>query len=208
MKLDILKGEKMEILELIKKRKSIRKYQNKLINKKIIKRIIDAGVWGPSVPSFLGIQPWELVVIKNKSIIKNISEIIIKKSKYSKTGVNILVRSSANVIRNAPLLILIYNSGELKSMKLKYKEVYSNFKTIIEVAELSAIAATIQNMILVAESMGVGTCWLDTPIFCKDEIKSYLGINNELMAILTVGYPDEQGRRSPRKPILEMVKYL
>lgn len=40
----------MDILNLIKKCATIRKYQNKPIPKKILDKIIEAGIWGSSIP--------------------------------------------------------------------------------------------------------------------------------------------------------------
>ncbi len=201
-------NNRMDILKLIKTRKSIRKYKNKPIPKKIINKIIEAGIWGPSVPSFLRIQPWKFVVINNKKIINKISKIILQKSRKSKAGVNILLHSGANIINNAPLLIAVYNSGDMLKIKNRFKAVYTNFSEVIEKAQLSAISAAIQNMLLMAEDSGIGSCWLDTPLFCKKEINRLLKTKNELVAILALGYPAEKGKRAPRKPISEAVKFM
>ena len=50
----------MEILEIIKKRKTIRKYTDKPIPKEVLDKILEAGIWGPSVH---GLQPWKFVVV-------------------------------------------------------------------------------------------------------------------------------------------------
>jgi len=64
-------------------------------------------------------------------------------------------------------------------------------------------------MILVAESLGIGSCWLTISLLCEKEINKLLGVKNEkLVAVLTLGYPQERGKRSKRKPISETVKYL
>ena len=73
----------MDILEIIKRRASIRKYQDKPVPKEIIDKILEAGIWGPSVPSFLRIQPWKFVVIKNRSVIGFLSAILADKAKVS-----------------------------------------------------------------------------------------------------------------------------
>lgn len=198
----------MEILKLIKERKTIRKYKDKKIPKKIIDKIIEAGVWGPSVPSFLAIQPWNFVVVQSKNMIEKLSDIILLKAKNSPVAVNVLLKSGGNIIRRAQTVILVYNSDELDKIKHKYKTVYSSYKDIIGFAQLSAISAAIQNMIIMAESLGVGSCWLDTPLFCKKEIAAVIEPAGDLAAVLTFGYADEKGFRSPRKPKSEGVRYI
>ncbi|MCU0651985.1 MAG: nitroreductase family protein [Candidatus Omnitrophica bacterium] len=198
----------MDILKLIKTRRTIRRYKNKPIPQKILDKIIEAGIWGPSVPSFLRIQPWRFIVITKKTTIKKISEIALARSKKLGAGANILLSAGSRIIACAPAVILIYNSGDLAKLKNKYKAAYNNFGEIIPRAELSAISAAIQNMILAAEALGIGSCWLDTPLFSKNEINKLLGVKDDLIAVLTLGYADEEGRRSPRKPLTEAIKYI
>lgn len=198
----------MDILKLIKDRRTIRRYKNKPIPKKILDKIIEAGVWGPSVPSFLRVQPWKFVVVENKRLKDKICKVIAEKAKKSGAGVNILVHSAANIISSAPVAVLIYNSGDMDKFKDKFKVVYSKFEKVIKKAELSAISASIQNMILEAENLGVGSCWLDTPLFCAEEINRIAGVKLELTAVLTLGYSAEEGKRSPRKPLSEAVKHI
>ena len=198
----------MDILKLIKNRKSIRRYYDKPIPKKVLDKIIEAGIWGPSVPSFLRIQPWRFVVINNKKKINKISKILLAKSKKSRAGVNVLLKSAANIVNNAQTVFAIYNSGDMENMRNKFKEIYLNFSEVIQNAELSAISATIQNMILTAESLGIGSCWLDMPLFCKGEINKLLNTKDELVAILTLGYPAEKGRRAQRKHFSKAVRYI
>lgn len=198
----------MDILEIIKRRCSTRKYGTKTIPQKQLDKIIEAGIWGPSVPSFLRIQPWKFLVVTDPATIAKLSKIVFEKSREAKTGVNILMRSASNIIEEAKAVLIIYNSGDMKKTGEKLKELLLNFSEVLDKAQLCAIAASIQNMALEAENLGIGSCWLDMPLFCADEINVALGINNELVAFLTLGYPAEQGTRSKRKPLNETVKYV
>ncbi|MGA1795530.1 MAG: nitroreductase family protein, partial [bacterium] len=54
-----------DLLNLIKDRRTIRKYQDKNIPKKILDSIIEAGCWAPSTHNS---QPWFYLVIKNSTI--------------------------------------------------------------------------------------------------------------------------------------------
>lgn len=197
----------MDILGLIKNRRTIRRYQNKPIPKHVLDKIIEAGIWGPSVPSFLRIQPWKFIIVRNKRIKDKLCTIIRKKAKLSGAGINILLGSAANIIDSSDTIIVIYNSGEMDKLKNKFKEIYKRFSKVIEKAQLSAISAAIQNMIFVADDQKVSSCWLDMPLYCKEEINKALKVNLELVAFLTLGYPAEEGKRSPRKPYPEAVEF-
>lgn len=192
----------IEILDLIKKRKTIRKYKNKLIPQKIMNKIIEGGIWSSSLHGF---QPWKFIIINNRILIKKLSDILLKKSKGMGAGGNIIMHSSSDTIRNSQTSVIIYNSGEFAKWTAKFNKRYIKFA---KVSELSAVSAAIQNMILVAENLGVCSCWLGTPLFCEKEINELININDELVAILTFGYPAEKGRRSARKPLSPIIRYL
>lgn len=195
----------MDILKLIKNRKSIRRYKDKPIPKRVIDKIIEAGIWGPSIH---GYQAWNFIIIMNKDTIKKISDLIMKKSSVSSAGVNIMLHSAADIVNNSQAIIAIYISKDLEKIRYKFKEVYSRFARIIKISQFSAISAAIQNMILTAQDLGIGSCWLNVPLFCKKEISEILDTKDELMTILTLGYPAEKGRRSPRKPLSETITYI
>ncbi len=60
-----------EFLEFLKKRRTIRNYQDKPITKEHIEMILEAGRWTPSASNR---QPWEFIVIKNREILQKISK--------------------------------------------------------------------------------------------------------------------------------------
>ncbi|RLB87522.1 MAG: hypothetical protein DRH10_09020 [Deltaproteobacteria bacterium] len=192
-----------DLLKLIKNRRTIRKYQNKPIPIKIINKIIEAGRWSSSIHGF---QPWRFLVIRNDNLIEKISKVLIKKSKRIGAGTNILLSSSAETIGKAKVIVVVFDTKEFVDLANRFRKSYVK---VARITGLSAISASIQNMILVAESLEIGSCWLDMPLFCEKQINKLLGVKDEqLVAILTLGYPAEEGKRSERKPIEETVRYI
>lgn len=192
----------MDMLELIKNRKTRRRYQNKDISDRSIGKILEAGRWGPSL--LLGFQPWKFVVIRNKLIIKALSQLMLNKSYKIGAGGNMLLRLSANTIVNANILIVVYNTQPVEKALRRFKE---RFIKLGRITEISSISAAIQNMMLVAETLGIGSCWHDSPLLCKKEINRLLNVKEELFAILTFGYPAEKGKRAKRKPLSDSIEY-
>ncbi|PKL17640.1 MAG: nitroreductase family protein [Spirochaetae bacterium HGW-Spirochaetae-5] len=60
--------------------------------------------------------------------------------------------------------------------------------------DIMSIGACIQNMLLYAHHLGIGSVWLGEILKNKDRISEILGINqsNEFMALIAFGYPDEE----------------
>ena len=194
----------MEILDLIKKRKTVRKYQDQPIPKRFLNKIVEAGRWGPSLVTF---QPWLFIVITNKNVINGVYQIVLKKIKNMGVVGTTILNSTSKAILSAPVLIMIYNTGEFAEFASKFGKVHVR---LAKIAEISAISATIQNMLLISENLDIGSCWHDTPLFCRNEINKFLNINKsyKLIAVLTFGYPAEKGKRSSRKPLSDLVKYI
>lgn len=60
--------------------------------------------------------------------------------------------------------------------------------------DIMSIGACIQNMLLYAHHLGIGSVWLGEILKNKEKISEILGINqsNEFMALIAFGYPDEE----------------
>ncbi len=76
-----------------------------------------------------------------------------------------------------------------------------------DVKDHQAIGACIQNMLLAAHALGLGTVWLGEILRNADAVRTLLGLPEEmeLMAIVTVGHPKPQKRNSHRKDISEVL---
>lgn len=201
----------MEILNLIKKRSSIRTYQNRKVSDKKLKQIIEAAVWGPSL---VGFQPGSFVIIKDNKTKKALTELL--KKNLKKLGVSgrvIFMPKTIHAIETAPILILAYSSNrfvKLLSRFYKYGEASKQeyYLKIAEQAETSAVSAAIQNMILTIESMGLASCWLHLPLYCEAHINKLLKTKNKLIALLTIGYAKEKGKRSNRNLFNETIRII
>lgn len=142
-----------EVLELIKKRRTTRAYKEEQIKDEELEAILEAGIWAPSGHNM---QPWHFVVVQNKEIIDNLNidtKEVMKEfpmEEFKKMANN----EKFNIFYNAPTVVLAL-----------YDE-----KGLTPVQDISAAT---QNILLAAESIGVGSCW--------NGLLS-LGFNNEQMA--------------------------
>lgn len=191
----------MNVIEQIKKNRPIRNYKNRRIPLRLIDKIIEAGLWGPSIHGF---QPWRFLVIQEKDVIKKIAELCTVKSKEIGIGAGPILSFTAGNLKKAAVLILVYNTQDfsIKASRLK-----NSYVDIARVSEIQAIGAAVQNMELTATELGIGTCWLTSPLFCSSEINQIVGSDNELVCVLSLGYPNEQRARSKRKQKTDTLSY-
>jgi len=87
------------MLNIIKKRRSIRKFKQKPVEKKKILKILEAGRWAPSGYNN---QPWRFLIIKNKKILGKIAELTNKwdKKTIKNSVAGILVYADKKAIYN------------------------------------------------------------------------------------------------------------
>ena len=100
--------------------------------------------------------------------------------------------SYKRIVRGAPISIVICLDSTIS---------YNRDK------DLMAIGAAIQNMLLCAYSLGLGSCWLGEIINRKEKVSEYLGLAGEfeIMAVLAIGYPAENPGEVTRRPLKEFL---
>ncbi|PIQ89504.1 MAG: nitroreductase family protein [Candidatus Omnitrophica bacterium CG11_big_fil_rev_8_21_14_0_20_42_13] len=131
---------------------------------------------GRWAPSGLNNQPWRFLVIKDKERKAAIS----KFTKYAK------------IIESAPVLVIVC---------MDVADSYNRDK------DLMAIGACIQNILLEAHSLDMGACWLGEILNNKGRLSKYLGLDDdfEIMAVLAVGFSDEELTEGCRKPLMKLM---
>ena len=131
---------------------------------------------GRWAPSGLNNQPWRFMVIKDKARREALSA-------FTKYG---------DIIKAAPVAILVC---------MDTADSYNRDK------DLMAIGSCIQNMCLEACSLGLGSCWLGEVLNRKKEVGRFLRLDEdlELMAVITLGYPDEDITEGCRKSLKDLM---
>jgi nitroreductase len=169
----------MDIIECIKTRRSVRKFLDKPVPWDNIATILDCGRLAPSAGN---LQSWKFIVVEDKG----------PKEEIAKACVDQLW------IADAPYLIVVI--AETEKMK-RFYDLRGERLYIVQ-----SCAAAVQNMLLAAHSLGLGSCWVGA--FDEEKIKQILGCPAETrpQAILPIGYPAENPQKPNKFPI-EIVSY-
>jgi len=71
--------------------------------------------------------------------------------------------------------------------------------------EIQSSAAAVENLLLAATSLGLGSVWLGVLFLIKDDVLEFLDEGaGEFMAVIPLGYP-LRGQKGPRKQALKYV---
>ena len=179
----------MELEEVIQKRRSIRKYLPKKVEKEILKKILEQGILAPSAKNG---QPWRFIVIQGEEALKNKIADLVQKSgeeriAQGKKGESII--NTANIMKQAPVLVLVFNS----------------FGEHFLEPNMQSIGACIENICLQATNLGLGSLWIANTNYAKTEIEAlFPSQQGNLSAAISLGYADENPLARPRKTIEEV----
>jgi len=172
--------ENMNVLKAIKGRRSIRVFKRDEVSPEIVDKLLDAATWAPSAGN---IQPWEFIVVRKPEIKRALAKAALDQT----------------FIEEACIVIVVCANENRSSQRYGDRG-----KTLYCIQDT---AAAIQNLHLVAYSLGLGTCWIGA--FREEEAREILKIPHGVrpVAIVPVGYPAESPSPRSRRPITEIVHY-
>ena len=188
-------------------RRSIRKYKDMQVDKQLITNMIDAGRVAPSAKNR---QPWKYIVFSGQSKEEmldkmeagiNREENISPSLPNSSSGIPD-ARNTLKIMREAPVIILVLNTNG----KSPFEPVSADDR-ITEICDTLSIGASIQNILLKATELGLGTLWIANTCFAYRELTEYLDTKNQLVGAIAVGYPDESPNPRPRKSLDEIIEF-
>ena len=186
--------------ELMKDRRSIRAYKNKPVSKDVIEKVIDLATEAPSV---LNAQPWHFTVVQGEKR-EAIMSLLRRSSLYLEDMMPLLEESQFDAFK-AEL-------DEKKKHVIKFYDTLGGAPVIIVISmrkvagdvrrrmALQGCAMAVQNLMLAAHSLGLGTCCVGSALWVEEELLQIMDLNNsELITIVSLGYPDETPKAPPRK---------
>lgn len=154
-----------DLLNTMRQRTSIKKYQQRAIEREKMGKVLEAARWAPSAGNM---QSWEFIVVDDDDLLEKLSQF-----SYNQTH-----------LRDAPAAIVIL--GDTEKARAKYED------RGVDLYMIQETAACMENMMLMAEELGLGSSWVGA--FDEENVKDLLDVPAELrpMAIVTLGYPRER----------------
>ncbi len=170
----------MDILEIIKGRRSIRNFKTENLPEQAVEKLVEAARWAPSAGN---IQPWKFIIVRKPEIKKRLAKAALEQAFVEEASVVIVVCADEN----------------------RSSQGYGNRGGTLYC--IQDTAAAIQNIHLAAYALGLGTCWIGA--FDEEETRKILKIPQGIrpVAIIPVGYPAESPQSRNRRPLGEIVHY-
>jgi nitroreductase len=188
----------MNVIEAVENRRSVRKFLEKEIDRGILEKILSAGIAAPSAKNR---QPWRFTVITG-ALRREMAAILRSGFNREKSGEAFLphyaqylasAERTAEIMETAPVTVLAVNAENGFSLNQTAEE------KLFETANIQSIGASIQNILLAALEYGVGGLWICDIYFAYPELRAWLRTDRQIVAAVSLGYPDETPFPRPRK---------
>ena len=168
----------MDVFEAIKSRRSIRAYKKETLPAAIVKKLLEAATFAPSAGN---VQPWAFVVATQLHIKQNLS----------------FAAYNQKDVEDAPAVIVV--CADEKRAEERYGERGTSLYCIQDTA------AAVQNLLLAAKAMGLGSCWVGA--FKEEQVRKIVSapVGMKPVALVPIGYSDEEPAARSRRPLDEVV---
>ena len=203
-----------DLLDMMIQRRSIRRYKPMDVPDELLEKIMEAGRWAPSGDNN---QPWRFIVVRDAEVKRKMGEIA-KEGSARRFAVEFFIGRMQHRFeklkdpakREAAFRKL--TTGDVSAF-LAHAPVIIVVCAKLDVWDVPYDSAMcLQNMMLMAHSLGLSTCCVVAPVSdMRDDIKTM-----ELLKIphgykvalpLAIGYPDESPNPRPRIPLEELIYY-
>lgn len=185
------RGKIMDFIDVVKKRRSIRKFDSKEVPKEVLEQVLYHGSLAPSGKNR---QPWRFVVVQNEKIRTNIADIMMSRAnEMENTGESMGVKNTARIIKETPVFIAVFNTWGPEKLN----------------SNLQSIGACVENICLSATYFGLGSLWICDIDCCFKELQELLDKPHvSLVAGVALGYALESPKARPRLKINEITDWM
>ncbi|MEM1574070.1 MAG: nitroreductase family protein [Candidatus Methanomethylicaceae archaeon] len=189
----------MNVIEAINTRATVREFLDQPLKEEEKRIILESAIRAPNAG---GNEQWFFVAIETKEKIEELYKLIIEaqrvyytemlKTPLSKEQIENWEKRVESGLYRAPFYVAVF-----KDLRENF---YNNFEIEDRWAEQTA-AAAIENMILAAHSLGIGSCWFGVPLLKEEKFNEFFKLDKrlKLVAILAFGYPKKKPLPKQRK---------
>ena len=168
----------MSVLDIIKKRRSIRKYKENPVPEDVLNRVMEAARLAPSGKNF---QPWKFIIVRSQELKHKLAEACF--------GQHFMAKASLIIVAcGFPDTCYAHQGRYMKSWPID-------------------VAIALEHLVLQAQEEDLGTCWIGAFEEKKVKSLLGIPEDVRVVALTPLGYPDEEPRFRGRKRLEEIISY-
>ena len=183
-------------LELIKSRRSTRKYKAQNVPEEMLNQVIEAGRYAPSGGNC---QSTHFIVVKNKEIMAELADLV--QQEFAKMEITPgLYKSIVNSINLSKTGKYVFHYNASVLIITANRKDYGN--------NIADCACALENMMLMANALDLGSCWInqlkwlnENPVMLEYMKKLGMDETERVYGALAIGYPDTADGLPDREPL-------
>ncbi len=197
-------------MNILKTRRSIRRFQDKPVPRKIVHALIEAATWAPSAGNR---QNWMFSAIASPTLKEKMAAEARAgwQGAFDQPGMKTVADAMQEYSRHfdwfskAPVVIVLSAKRPEKFMDKMFGA------TGPDVAGTkTSVAMAAQNLMLAAHASGLGSCCLTAPLAAQEKLKTLLGlgVRQDIVCLIALGYADENPDQPSRKTVDSVARYF
>ncbi len=178
----------MDLFEAIHTRQSIGKIKPEPVSRQLIEKMLAAAV---QAPNHYKVRPWRFFVLTGAAL-ERLADVMVSAFRKRMPGAaDDAAEAQRPKALRSPVLIVV---GVDKPSESK----------VIEIENVCATAAAVQNLLLAAHDLGLATKWNTGDNATDDSIKAFFGLapDQHLLGFIHIGYPMAEAQ-SVERPSFE-----
>ena len=183
------------LLQIIEHRRSARIYKRGKVSDAQLETILEAARWAPSGANT---QPWEFVITRDRKKMKRVREIYANEWRRRKMEDPVHYKGiKKDYVGDVSVLVLVCGDPRTKLVYLTTRQPSDREKLF-----QASIANAVQQMMLAAASMNLGTVWVSVREEVELELRELFKVPNDLRLLWVVpigharSWPKAKRRRS------------
>jgi nitroreductase len=188
------------LLEVIRKRRSVRVYKPGKVTDEQLEAILEAARWAPSGANT---QPWEFVVTRDRAKMKKVRQIYDKEWRKRKAEDPVHYKGlKKDYVGDVSALVLTCADPRTMAVYLTTRQRGDREKLF-----QASVANAVEHMMLAAASMGLGTVWVSVREEVEPELRTLFQIPQplRLLWIVPIGHARSWPKGKPRRAISDFV---
>ncbi|MGH7774722.1 MAG: nitroreductase family protein [Candidatus Binatia bacterium] len=185
-----------DLLNVIRKRRSVRVYKTGKVTDGQLEAILEAARWAPSGANS---QPWELVVTRDREKMKRAREIFYKEWNQRKLEDPVNYKGlSKYYVGDASIVVLVCGDPRTMQIYLTTRKPGDREKLF-----QASVASAVENMMLAAASMGLGTVWVSVREEIEPELRELFKVPQpiRLLWVIPIGHARFWPKAKPRRKV-------
>jgi coenzyme F420-0:L-glutamate ligase / coenzyme F420-1:gamma-L-glutamate ligase len=207
--LDMFRPPAPDGADVLRTRRSIRRYLERPVPRDVLENLLEAATCAPSAHNT---QPWRFAVVTARAGKERLARSMGERLHADRTCdgdppeviAQDVARSFAR-ITTAPVVVVVCLTTEDLDRYPDARRHAAEHQMAVQ-----GVGMAMQNMLLAASAAGLGAAVMCAPLFCPDTVRAAcdLPMAWEPQALVTIGYPANDGKPSRRRPLADIVRYL